>query len=286
MKKSYFITLLLSVAVHPLFSQNLMDLLDEETKTTEYTTATFKTTRVVNGHSVEAPAKGELVFIISHDFGRINQGAYEFFGLDQGTIRLGFEYSLTDWLNIGIGRSSYLKTYDGFLKIKLLRQSTGQRNMPVTLSYFVSTALTSLKWQYPDRENYFTSRLAYTHQLLIARKFNNNFSFQLSPTVVHRNLVEKTTDKNDVFVVGAGGRYKLTKRTSLNAEYWYVLPNQLPEGYYNSIGLGFDIETGGHVFQIHISNSQGMYERAFLTDTKGNFFKGDIYFGFNITRTF
>lgn len=269
-----------------LQSQNLLELLDEETKTTEYTTATFKTTRIVNGHSIEAPAKGELVFIVSHDFGRINQGAYEFFGLDQGTIRLGFEYSVFNWLNLGIGRSSHQKTYDAFVKMKIFRQSQGERNMPVSVSYFSSLALTSLKWQFPDRENYFSSRLTYTHQLLIARKFNRNFSFQLSPSLVHRNLVEKISDKNDVFVPGAGGRYKLTKRTSFNAEYWYVFPGQLSDIYHNSIGLGFDIETGGHVFQVHVSNSQGMYEKAFLTETKGNFFKGDIYFGFNITRTF
>jgi len=286
MKAKKYCLVFISVAISfSAFTQDLSSLFDEEEKT-EFIENTFKTSRVVNGHSVESPDKGELLFIVSHDFGRLNQGFYELFGLDQGTIRLGFEYSITNWLCLGVGRSSHQKTYDGFLKIKLLRQSSGKRTMPFSVVYFSSIALNSLKWQYPDRENYFTSRLAYTHELLIARKFSNSFSLQLTPAVVHKNLVEKKTDKNDIFVMGTGFRYKITNRTTLNGEYFYILPGQVNDNIRNSIALGLDIETGGHVFQLHISNSQGMYERAFLTETTGNFFKGDIYFGFNITRTF
>jgi len=267
-------------------SQNLDDLLNDNTKSINYIENTFKTTRIVNGHSIESPDKGELVFIISHDFGRINQGFYEFFGLDQGTIRLGFEYSPYSWLCLGIGRSSYQKTYDGFIKAKLLRQSSGNRNVPVSISYFGDITLNSLKWAYPDRTNYFSSRLSFVHEVLIARKFNKNFSLQLTPAVVHRNLVEKASDKNDIFALGSGFRYKITNRTSINGEYFYVFPNQLNSDFHNSVSLGIDIETGGHVFQIHVSNSQGMFDRAFITETKGNPLKGDLYFGFNITRTF
>ncbi len=200
-----FIVILLS---QPLFAQDdLMDMLNNGPETTEYTYATFKTTRVMNAHSIENPAKGTLLFLIQHRFGKVNTGIYELFGLDQASIRLGFEYGVTDRLSLGFGRSSFEKTYDGFLKYKILRQSKGLRKMPVTMSYYVSTAITSLKWEdmgVEDRENYFSSRVSYTHMLLIARKINSNLSLQLTPSLVHKNLVPTPEDKNDIFSVGIG----------------------------------------------------------------------------------
>jgi hypothetical protein len=142
-----FCQFLLLFLLQPSFSQeDLMDLFaDDDKKEVDYTYATFKTTRVVLGQSIENPPPGEMGFIISHHFGRINEGAYELFGLDQATIRLGFEFGINERLVIGIGRSSFRKTYDGFLKYKLLRQSSGLRTMPVTISAFSSTAMNSLK---------------------------------------------------------------------------------------------------------------------------------------------
>jgi hypothetical protein len=268
-------------------SQDLMDLFgEEEEETTEYAYATFKTTRVVNAQSVENPAPGVLLFIISHHFGQINDGAYNLFGLDQATMRMGFEYSFNDWLCLGIGRSTFQKTYDGFAKVKLLRQSSGLRNMPVSVSLFSAITLNSLRWQDPERPNYFSSRLAYVHQLLIARKFNNTFSFQLMPAVIHKNLVPTGDDSNDIFALGAGARVKLSSRTTFNCEYYYVLPDQQSGDFKNTLSLGFDIETGGHVFQLHFTNSQPMFDRGFITETTGDWLDGDIYFGFNITRVF
>lgn len=251
-----------------------------------YTTATFKSTRVINGHSVENAAKGVMDFRISHRFGFINTGAYEAFGLDGATIRLGFEYGVTDRLMVGIGRSSFNKAIDGFLKFKVLRQSTGKRNMPISVSYFGSTVVNTIKWQYPERENYFSSRMFYAHQLLIARKFNNDLSLQLSPTIIHRNLVATRAEENTVMALGTSGRYKLNQRLSLNAEYFYVLPNQLAGQYTNSLSVGVDIETGGHVFQLHLTNSTAMTEPGFVTETVGEWAEGDIHFGFNVSRVF
>lgn len=266
---------------------DLMSLLDSEEETVDYTYATFKTTRVVLGQSVENPAPGVLLFLIQHHFGRVNSGAYEFWGLDQATIRLGFEYGINDWLTVGIGRSSYKKTFDGFVKAKILKQSTGAVNMPITLSYFASTSLTSLKWQEPERKNYFTSRMAFTHQLLLARKFSPAFSLQITPTLVHKNLVPAGEDKNDIFATGIGGRLKLTPRISLNAEYFYVFPDQiLTNEYDNALSFGFDIETGGHVFQLFFTNANPIFESGFITETQGQWTEGDIYFGFNISRVF
>jgi opacity protein-like surface antigen len=269
------------------WAQDLLDLLEEdEAQTTEYAYATFKATRIVNGQSIENPPNGGLTFVISHHFGRINEGWYEFFGLDQANIRFGFEYGINDWLAVGIGRSSVAKTYDGSLKVKIFRQSKGLRNMPVSLSYWTNVAITSLKWQEPERTNYFTSRMEYAHQLLIARKFGNSLSLQLTPTFIHRNLVETIEDQNDVWAVGAGGRVKVTNRLSVNAEYFYLLPGQTADDFYNSFSVGIDLETGGHVFAIYLTNSQGLIEEQFIPKTDGTWGKGDIHIGFNINRTF
>lgn len=270
-----------------LKAQNdLMALLGEDAPQQNLAYATFKTTRVVNGQSIESPAPGVLLFIISHHFGTLNTGPYELFGLDQSTIRFGFEYGVNDWLTLGLGRSSWEKTYDGFFKLKLLRQQTGLRNIPLSVSWFSSTALNSLKWQDPERSNYFSSRLSYVHQLLIARKFSPGLSLQFTPSIVHKNLVPAAIDKNTAFALGFGGRTKLTQRTAFNFEYFYLLPDQYVNSVNNSLSLGFDIETGGHVFQLHFSNSKPMFERGFITETQGKWSRGDIFFGFNITRVF
>lgn len=267
-----------------LYAQDLMDLLKDDAPTTEYAYATFKGTHVVLGQSVENPAEGVLQFIIAHNFGRLNQGAYELFGLDQSTIRLGLDYGITPWLGVGVGRSSYQKTYDGYVKAKILRQKSGAENFPLTVNYFGSVALNTLKWSNPDRENLFSSRLSYTHQLLIARKFSNAVSLQLSPTLVHKNLVATTADANDLYLLGASGRFKLSRRTTLNLEYFYGFNKT--ETARNTLSVGLDMETGGHVFQFRISNAQPMFEPGYLTETTGDFFKGDIYFGFTISRVF
>lgn len=278
--------LIISTTWGQVYAQDLMDMLGDNKPTTEYTYATFKTTRIVNGQSIENPASGVLLFMISHHFGAVNSGAYNFFGLDQSTIRLGLDYGINDYLSVGIGRSSWLKTYDASFKLKLLRQSKGDRNMPVSLSWYSSIVVNSYKWPDPTRKNYFSSRLAFTNQLLIARKLSNALSLQLTPTIIHKNLVDSAAAQNDIFAIGFGGRYKLTKRLSLNAEYFYLLPGYAASHYVNSFSVGIDIETGGHVFQLHFTNSQPMFDRAFIAETTGKWTKGDIFFGFNISRVF
>lgn len=280
-------TLLSLFGTTAMYAQDdLMNLLGDEKPQIDYAYATFKTTRVVLGQSVENPASGTLQFLIEHNFGRVNQGAYEFFGLDQSTIRLGLEYGINDWLSISAGRSNFEKTVDASIKAKILRQSTGARRMPVSLSFYSNIAVNSLKWKDETRKNYFSSRLAYTSQLLLARKFSNAISVQLSPTYIHKNLVAKRLDPNDIFALGAGGRVKVTQRTSLNAEYFYVFNQNADNNYQNALSFGCDIETGGHVFQFRVTNAQPMFERSFISETTGKWSKGDIYFGFTINRVF
>ena len=285
-----FIALFLLIFSGNTYSQDLDALLNAETKPTiDYATATFKASRIINGHSIEQMKKRQLDFRISHRFGPLNDGAYGLFGLDQSKIHFSLEYGVTDWLMLGVGRGSLNKTYDSFAKFRLLRQSSGAKSMPVSLSYFTSVELNTLKFQDPTRTNYFSSRLAFVHQLLIARKFNDKFSFQLSPTFIHRNLVKTELDMNDVYAMGFGARYKLSKRLSLNAEYYYNYNpnNKFQETkYYNSASVGVDIETGGHVFQIMLTNSLGMREGSFIPQTTDNWFDKGIHLGFNISRVF
>ena len=278
--------ILFGISTETIAQDDLMDMLGDSKPATEFAFATFKSTRISLGQSVENPGIGNLIFDIQHHFGPANQGFNDFFGLDQATTRLGLQYGLTDWLVVGIGRTTLEKTVDGSVKVKLLRQSTGDINMPVSVSYFGSVALSTLKLSDPVRTNYFSSRLSFAHQLLIARKFSSAISIQLSPTYIHRNLVEKTIDDNDVLAMGAGGRFKLSNRVSLNLEYYYVLSAQTAKDYDNSLTIGFDIETGGHVFQLFFTNSQGIIEEHFIPQTSGKWINGDIHFGFNISRNF
>ena len=271
---------------------NLFDLADKESKLTDsnrinYTSATFKTNRLINGHTVETTPKGILDLKIAHRFGAFSLGGYEAFGLDNATMRIGLDYGLTDRLMIGVGRSTFEKQYDGFFKYKLLRQSSGKRNIPVTVSFMSSIMLKTIRPTDVDavNKNYYSNKLYYAHQLLIARKFNEKTSLQLMPTMLHFNRVPSGSS-NDIFALGVGGRQKVSKRISVNAEYYYVLPDYKLPGTHNSLAVGVDIETGGHVFQLHFTNSMGMTERTFIAETTDQWSDGDIHFGFNISRVF
>ena len=284
---------LVPLSIFTLFGQNvgaqtsLLDELGKDEATTEYAKYSFKTNRVINLHSLENTAAGVMDFKMSHRFNPVDKGLYDLFGLDGAQQRFGFDFGLTDNLTVGVNRNSYRKAYDGFVKYRLLRQSTGKVNMPVTLALMTSAAIETQNFDDPTRKNYFSSRLFYTSQLIIGRKFSEALTLELVPTYVHRNLVSKATEKNDVYALGVGGRVKLTKRVSFTGEYMYVLPNQLLPEYKNMLSLGFDIETGGHVFQLHFTNAPSMSEYSFTTQNDTDFFgKSGIRFGFNISRVF
>jgi Membrane bound beta barrel domain (DUF5777) len=288
MKKNSTLFFLVFVNLIANAQQDLLSELDKETKpTTEYTASTFKGTRLINGQTVETKGKGELEFIFAHRFGALNTGLYELFGLDQAYVRLGLEYGITDRLGVGIGRNSVDKTMDSYLRYKVLRQSKGEKNMPFTVTAFGIAALrTSPKTEDATYDIKLEDRMSYTGQLLIARKINTMLSLQLMPSIVHKNTVDSNIEKNDQLAMGIGGRLRVTRSIALTTEYYYRLDVPEANPYYNPIGFGIDIETGGHVFQLVMTNSRGLTERAYLTETAGNFFNGDIHLGFNITRTF
>ncbi len=282
------LALLFLIGTGSLSAQDdLLGMLEDlEEDKPDYAFATFKSVRIVNGHSIEMPGAQELQVVISHRFGRINEGASELFGLDQANIRLALEYGVTDWLEVGVGRSNVRKTYDGFTKIRLLRQSSGTRNVPFTVNWVSGIMVNTLPWRDENRENLFSSRLNFTHQLLIARKFSNAFSLQLTPTFIHRNLVATQAEPNDVLALGIGLRQKLNPSVSLNIEYFHLLTEYTSDNFQPSFSVGFDIETGGHVFQLFFSNAQAMTENLFVAETTGNWGEGDIHFGFNVNRAF
>lgn len=266
-------------------ASSLLSLIDTDEEI-NYAKYSFKTNRIINLHSLESTAHGVLDVKISHRFGTVDEGLYNLFGLDVATQRIGVDYGITDQLTVGANRNSVKKAFDGFVKYKFLRQSTGKRNMPITAAIMTSAAVETQKWDNPDRDNYFSSRLYYTTQLILGRKFNDYLTLELAPTYVHRNLVKTTDEKNDVLALGVGGRIRLSRRITFNGEYVYVLPNQLASNYKNSLSIGFDVETGGHVFQFHFTNSTSMSEYGFITQTENNWGKNAVRFGFNVSRVF
>ncbi len=290
MRKTPWIALLLLQLLFPLLlpaQDDLLNLLKDQKPPVNYTEATFKTSRIVIGQSIENPAQGNMLFLVTHHFGALNTGYSNLFGLKQAAIRIGMEYGLNKRLAFGIGLNTDKNTWDGFLKYKVLRQKSGGKKFPFSLSLFANTAVYTTKWENPDRKNYLSSRMTYCIQVLIARKFGSRLSLQITPSMVHKNLVPTSADHNDIFTLGGGGRMKISNRVSINAEYHHIFKGQVVSSkVYDSFSTGVDIETGGHVFQIFLTNSMGENEEGFLANTTGRWSKGDIFLGFNISRIF
>jgi hypothetical protein len=290
MKSLLSLLSLLTFSISTFCQDDLQKLLDSETgEETNYVSATFKSSRILNGQSIERMPAGQLDARFHHRFGQLNTGAYNLWGLDQANIFFSVEYGFTNWFMAGLGRESSGKDYEGFAKFSILRQSTGKVNMPVSVSWFSSLDISTLKHPEIKGPFYFSNRLNYVHQILIARKFNEDLSIQVMPTYVHRNIVPTALDPNDLWSVGIGGRMKITSRMSINAEYYYIqkpFNNFMSTKLENPLSLGIDLETGGHVFTFIFTNSLSMIEKGFIGETTGRWSKGDIHFGFNISRVF
>ena len=274
----FIIFLLFSVFAHA--QENLLNMLTDNDEP-EYLGYLFKGTKVVNGQSVELTSAGVLQFNIQHRFGPLNSGLYNLYGLDNAQVRLSLDYGIKDWLSVSVGRSSFLKIIDLNSKIRLKRQV--KNGFPVAIVFNSASYIKQWKYAQLEKEFVFSNQLSYTNQFLIARKINRNLTLQFSPTMIHYNLVENLDESNDKYSSGIGGRLKLTRRTSINAEYFLQFNDKRNA---NVLSLGFDIETGGHIFQLHMSNSSAMIDPNFITKTEGQWLQGDVYFGFNISRVF
>ena len=281
-----FPTLLITVCIINLgcAQDDLLQLLDEtggEPKT-EYTSSTFKAVRIVNSHSVELPAKKNLQFVIQHRFGRVDEGWRNFFGIDNADMRIGMEYGIFDWWGAGWGRSSVGGTFDFYTRFKMLKQSKGAKRIPLTMVWYSNMGIISK--EQPDEVDA-VHRLSYAHQLLVARKFTRDFSFQIMPTYTHENLVPSPNDKNDIFSIGFGARYLVSRSVGLNLEYFQpVTKREDGELYVGSLSFGIDIETGGHVFQVTVTNSTGMIEQLYIPYNTEYWWDKEIRLGFNINR--
>jgi len=287
MKKFFLIIPGIALATKlPAQDQDLLKLLGKDKPKKELVKYAFKSTRVINGHSMEFLNPGTMDFRILHRFGPLDQGYKNFFGFDQASMRMGFDFGILKSLMVGAGRSTYKKEVDAFLKFAPIRQSTGPRSSPVTVALVSGITMNGLPWADETRKNFFTSRLGFYFQAIIGRKFSEGLTIQISPAMVHRNLVQLAADSNNIYALGVGGRIKMSKRIAFTWDYFYVYNGKVPGVNYNPLSAGIDIETGGHVFQLHFSNSSGMNERAFITETTGRWDKGEIKFGFNLSRVF
>lgn len=265
---------------------DLLKLVGEDKPKKEIIKNAFKSTRVINSHSMEFLSAGTLDFRILHRFGSLDQGYKNFFGFDQASMRMGFDYGILQNLMVGIGRSTYKKEADGYLKFAPVRQAKGAGSFPITIAVVAGMTMNTSEWGDPARKNFRTSRFAYYFQTIFGRKFSDVFTLQVAPTMVHYNIVPLNSQSNDIYAVSAGGRIKFSKRMAFTFDYSYLVYGIDQNIYHNPLSVGIDIETGGHVFQLHFSNSTGMNERAFITETTNDWQKGEVRFGFNLSRVF
>jgi hypothetical protein len=270
---------------------SLLDMLGDENELNHITNA-FKGTRVINNHSIEMLAPGAMDFRILHRFGEVND-FYNAFGLDQATMRMSFDFGIWKNFSAGIGRSTSKKELDLNAKYRILWQSTGKKNVPISLVFITEVLRNGLSRPFgAELAPTFSNRLAYVNELLIGRKFSEKFSLQVAPMIIHRNVTNNISQKNDIFATSVGGRYKFRKRMAVVWDYTHAF-NRFPnDAKKDPLSLGIDIETGGHVFQLHFSNAVGMNERAFVTDENDSWFKNsagkwlNVRMGFNLSRVF
>ena len=291
------ITLLLILLPFLVFSQDdLLNELEGDVTIDKTVSSVFKSLKIVNLESTKLASKKDLYLIVAHRFGSVKNGFDDFFGLDYSVTQIKFIYGFTDWLNVGIARSSRDKKYGLHAKYRLKPQE--ENGFPVSIvGYNLVTVNTSLKDDnYPNID--FQDKLTYTSQILVSRKFNENLSLLIAPTYVHENLATRSyveqsdgstiafDEENDQFAIGVGGRYKVSKRVSINLDYGIHLNRNDNSVYNNPLSIGADIETGGHVFQVHFTNAQAMFEEGFIVQGEGDWADGDFFFGFNLVRVF
>ena len=277
-----FLVFIIFICFQSTYAQDLLSMLESDDKEVQITTSIFKDNRIVNAQSSKQTSKGEFKFLIQHRFGTLNSGFYNLWGIDFSNVRFGLDYGVSERLVFSLGRSSYSKQFDASVKLNIMRQSN---YFPFVLSAYSSVFLIHPSESERNETNFdLLNKISFSNQLIFARKFSSNFSFVILPTHIHLNSFESATSADPLFI-GVGGRYKVTKKVSVNSEYFYAL-GTMTESHQNMLSVGVDIETGGHVFSLHLSNSRGMNEHAFLTQTTGQWLDGDIYFGFNISRVF
>jgi len=310
LKKTVVLSAFAFASLTTFAQKDMLSLLDEvEKKTHDKTTATFKDGKIINVQTTETVKKGTMSFNITHRFGNIgvasNGGVHTLYGLDNVTdVRIGFDFGITNDLTLGIGRSKQGELIDGLVKYRILSQTT-DNHVPISLAFYgnigynpqLASQFFSGMAEDPSFRQNDEYRISYLGQLIIARKFGWRFSMELLPTYMHRNFVVATinpsngsAETNDLLSLGAGVRFKLTQRVAIIADYYYSASNyrmnNTSKGYYPPLGIGVEIDTGGHIFHLTFTNCSGIVENNYLPNTTDNWLKGGFKFGFNISRVF
>jgi hypothetical protein len=265
------------------FGQDLDSLMNtQDDSRTPGSVYAFTGTHLGNGQTSETNGNGELHMYIGHRFGELSDGFYGFFGLDQATMRLGFDYGISKRVMVGFGRSTNEKTWDLFGKGRIFIQD--KKGIPISLTVYAASSVNTLRGIFPMDNDGLTDRMSYTFQAFAARNFNI-FSIQLVPVYLHTVFDPRSSSPEDQLSLGVGGSIRVAKRMHVTTEYYYGFSeHNFPST--NPLTIGIDLDTGGHLFQLVLSNSTGMNDKALLTGTSGSWIDGDIYFGFNLTRTF
>ncbi|WP_167611512.1 DUF5777 family beta-barrel protein [Maribellus sediminis] len=240
----------------------------------------FQGNRLVNGQSTNLSKDGELDLLIQHRFGDISGGLYELFGLDLASMRLGFEYGLGNNLNLGIGRSTWLKTYDAFAKYSFVQQNS---SFPFSAVLSAGGSVPTIRDYFPDEYDQFSDKFSWNAQLHLSKTMGS-FALQLSPGFMKTGYLTDVGDDLSMFTLGTGAAVRISKKVSANLEYLIPFDDEIPGD--NALSLGVDIDTGGHLFQLVLSNNNRMFDQAVYTNTTGNWGDGHLYFGFNLIRKF
>jgi hypothetical protein len=289
MKFKIFTLAIISFIFSSTYAQDDLEmlLLGEMGEQTDYTISTFLSTHLLNSHSTELVEKNGLGFRIAHKFGRINTDAGHFFGFDDANSMIEANYAIADWWNIGLGRATLSDQFCAYTKFRLLRQSQGAKNMPVSVTLIGHTEFNTTKYANPERDKNLADRFNYVTQLLIARKINSLVSAQLLPTFIHRNIVDTKDDKNSIAALGLGASFRINHNFRANAEYYIVEQHNTPKAkYYNPLSVGISYQTSRHAFELFATNAQGVAESHYIAATTNDFFKGQIRVGFNVSTVF
>lgn len=282
----------------------------EEDKSVNKVTATFKTTKVISLQTPQTVGAGELDFRVTHRFGNIGEasggGVHTLYGWDAiSDVRFSFDYGITGKFQVGVARNKKDENLDGSLKFRFLEQTLDNK-VPLSICAYTIASLTPMRvsqlyagadslWVVANEK--FAHKMAYTTQLIFARKFAPWLSAAIAPGYTHRNYVlaavnssNAAVDENGLFSVGAGLRLKVSRSVSLLADYFYVISDYRKDNptmpYYAPLSLGVEIETGGHVFHLNLSNSTGINENYLIPRSPDSWSKGGFKFGFNISRVF
>ena len=269
-------------------AQSLLDKLNKEFPNKPiYEIATFKTTRIGLGHSIETRKKGALEISLYNRYWDIPNFKGQRFLADKVSTRYGLDYSFTDNLTIGFGYTNHDKIIDGFVKYKLLKQRKSKKKLPISITFLQAFSHRKIANANANlySGNTSSNKYAFTSQVLIGRKMNSKFSLQITPTFIHREASSVTNDPNNQFAIAFGGRHKIGGHASIVSEYYYVANPLKSFTTYNAFMVGVNWELSHLLLQFHFTNARNFVEDTFITQTKNNFNAkdGNFHFGFNAT---